>query len=62
MKKIALGLALTLVATAATAGALSDPIIEQDIIVQTAANSSIDHSVLPPLIFLIFAGLAIAFF
>lgn len=61
MKKIALGLALAVVATAASAGALTDPIIEQDIIIETAAASSVDHSILPPLIFLMFVGIALFF-
>ena len=57
MKKIALGLALTLVATTASAGALVEPVMEQGVIVEAAAASLIDHGVIPPIFFLLFVGI-----
>ncbi|MCI2399964.1 hypothetical protein [Aliiroseovarius subalbicans] len=53
MKKFLLASAITLTATSAFAGALSDPIVEADVIVEEAAGSSTDGSWLVPVMFLI---------
>ncbi|MBV7379727.1 hypothetical protein [Maritimibacter dapengensis] len=56
MKKLAIGLTLALVATAASAGALVEPIMEQEVIVQST-SSSVDHGIIPPIFFLLFVGI-----
>lgn len=61
MKKLVLGLALATLATTASAGALNDPIIADEVIVQATAASSISHAIIPPLFFLMFATIAIFF-
>lgn len=59
MKKIMLAAAITaLAATAASAGTLADPIVEPEIIVETATSSS-SAGILVPLIFLAAVGAAI---
>lgn len=57
MKKIALGLALGLIASSAMAGALIEPVMEQEIIVESTAASSFDHGIIPPIFFLLFVGI-----
>lgn len=59
MKKLVIGLALALIATSAVAGALVDPVMEQEVIVQQTSASSISHAVIPPLFFLLFVGLGL---
>lgn len=61
MKKVVLGLAFAVVATSAFAGALQDPLIEQDIIIQQTAASSIDHGIIPLVFFAMFMGVVIFF-
>jgi len=53
MKKLVLGAAFALVATAAVAGSVAPPIIEDIVIIDQAATSSVDHNFLPPAFFLI---------
>lgn len=58
MKKIALATALSFAATSAFAGALTDPIVEQDVIIKEAAASS-DHGILVPIMFLIMLAVSL---
>ena len=54
MKKLALATAFTLAASTAFAGNLSDPIIEEQVIVEETTSSAGD--ILIPLIFIVFAA------
>lgn len=52
MKKILAAAAIAAIATSATAGSYSDPIIEPIIIIEDA-SSSFDHSWLVPMLFIL---------
>ena len=54
MKKIALAAAFSLAASTAFAGNLSDPIIEEDVVIADTASSS--GGILVPLLFLVIAA------
>jgi len=60
MKNLVLGAAFALAATAATAGSVAPPIIEEPVIIEQAATSSVSDHILPPLVFLISVGLGLA--
>ena len=61
MKKVMLVAAVAaLAATAAQAGALVDPIVEPEIIVEQSSSSS--AGIIVPLVFLAFLGAAVACF
>lgn len=53
MKKLVLGAAFALAASTAMAGSLADPVIEQDIVIEQAATSSVNQHILPPLLFVL---------
>ena len=57
MKKLILGAAFALAVSAATAGSVAPPIIEQDVVIEQAATSSVSHHIMPPAFFLISVGL-----
>ena len=59
MKKLVLATAFALAASSATAGSLSDPIIEQEVIIEQAATSSINQHILPPLMFVMMVAGAV---
>ena len=59
MKKLILGAAFALVATSAVAGSVAPPIIEPTVIVDQAATSSVNHHILPPVLFLITVASAV---
>ncbi|PIE07901.1 MAG: hypothetical protein CSA74_05195 [Rhodobacterales bacterium] len=52
MKKFVLGAAFALVASTAVAGSVAPPVI-QDVVIVNESTSSVDHSFLPPVFFLI---------
>ncbi len=54
MKKFALATAFTLAASTAFAGNLSDPIIEEPVIVEETSSSA--GGILVPLLFIVFAA------
>ncbi len=56
MKKLAFAAVLMLAASSATAGSLAEPIMPADIVIQQAATSSVDHAILPPLVFITLVG------
>ncbi len=58
MKKLILGAAFALVATSAVAGSVAPPIIEDTVIIDQAATSSVNHAIIPPVLFLISVGAA----
>ena len=62
MKKLILGAAFALVATSAVAGSVAPPIVEAPVIIEQSATSSVNHHILPPVLFLISIGAAIALF
>jgi len=45
-------------ATSAMAGSLAEPIIAEEVIVQQTATSSVNHHILPPLLFVLAVGSA----
>ncbi|HHL20523.1 MAG TPA: hypothetical protein ENJ52_03240 [Aliiroseovarius sp.] len=53
MKKIALAFAFAATATTAVAGALSDPIVEPQVIIEESAASSVSQQWLVPGMFLL---------
>ena len=59
MKKVVLGAAFALVASTALAGSVAPPVIEDAVIVDQAATSSVNHHVLPPVMFLLSVGAAL---
>jgi len=59
MKKLSIAAAIALSATAANAGALVDPIVEPEIIIEEAATSS-SSGLLIPLLLLIMIGAAVS--
>jgi len=59
MRKLLLGAAFALAASSATAGSIEGPIVDQDIIIEQAPTSSINHHILPPLFFVLMVGGAI---
>ena len=59
MKNLILAGALTLTATSAFAGALTDPIVEPTVIIEEASASS-SHGILVPIMLLIALGVAVA--
>jgi len=58
MKKLVLGAAFVVAATSAMAGSLAEPIIAEEVIVQQTATSSVNHHILPPLLFVLAVGSA----
>ena len=58
---LAAALALGPMTTAASAGSLAGPAVEQDIIIQQAATSSINPHLLPPVLFVAFVGASLLF-
>ena len=56
MKKLVLGAAFALVASTAVAGSVAPPIMEDTVIIETTATSSVSHHIIPPLLFLISVG------
>ncbi len=56
MKKLVLGAAFALVATASVAGSVAPPIIEDTVIIEQSSTSSANHHILPPLLFLMSVG------
>ena len=56
MRKLLLGAAFALAATTATAGSIEGPVVEQDVIIEMAPTSSINHHLLPPLFFVLAVG------
>ena len=56
MKKLVLGAAFALVASSAMAGSLAGPVLDQQIIIESAPVSSIDQHLLVPLFFIIAVG------
>ena len=59
MKKLVLGAAFALVASTAIAGSVAPPIIEDAVIIETTATSSVNHHILPPVMFLLSVGAAL---
>ncbi|MEC7762674.1 MAG: hypothetical protein VX874_12280 [Pseudomonadota bacterium] len=59
MTKVIMGAALVLLATSAVAGTLVEPIMDQAVIVQDTASSAFSHAIIPPIFFLLIAGIAI---
>lgn len=59
MKKILLGTALALLASSAFAGALVEPIVEPELIIEQTAASSFDHGIIVPIFFLLFLGISV---
>ncbi len=59
MKKVVLGAAFALVASTAIAGSVAPPIIEDTVIIEQAATSSVSHHIIPPMLFLISVGAAL---
>ncbi|MBD3814388.1 MAG: hypothetical protein IE917_19640 [Betaproteobacteria bacterium] len=59
MKKFVLGAAFALAATSAMAGSLAAPVMEQEVIVQQAATSSVNQHIIPPALFIISVGLGL---
>lgn len=60
MKKLILGAAFALVATSAVAGSVAPPIVEAPVIIEQSSTSSVNHHILPPLMFILAVGSAIA--
>ncbi len=61
MKKLALAAAFGLFATSAVAGSCcTDPIVEPIILLEQSEASSLDHDLLPPLMFLLLVAGALA--
>ncbi len=61
MKKLALAVTFSLVATSAVAGSCcTDPIVEPRILMERSESSSMDHNLLPPIMFLLLVSGAIA--
>lgn len=56
MKKLVLGAAFAVAANAAMAGSLAVPVMEEEIIIEQAATSSVNHHILPPLFFVMFVA------
>lgn len=61
MKKLVLGAAFALLATGAIAGSIAGPVMEPAVIIEQAQGSSVNHHILPPLIFLLSVGLGVVF-
>lgn len=59
MKKLSIAAAIALSATAANAGALVDPIVEPEIIIEEASSSS-SAGLLIPILLLIMIGVALS--
>jgi len=59
MKKLVLGAAFAPLASAAVAGSVAPPIVEDVVIVEQTATSSVSHDFLPPLMFLISVASAV---
>lgn len=59
MKKLVLGAAFALVASTAVAGSVAPPILEDAVIIEQAATSSVSHHIIPPALFLISVGAAL---
>jgi hypothetical protein len=59
MNKIILAVTLALVAGSAFGGALIDPVMDQQVIVQDTASSAISHHAIPLLFFLFFVSLGL---
>lgn len=57
MKNLILAGAISLIATSAFAGALTDPIVEPDVIIEAATTSS-SQGIIVPIFFLIMLGAA----
>jgi lipid-A-disaccharide synthase-like uncharacterized protein len=53
MKKFVLSAVFALAATSAMAGSIAGPILDEEVIVQQAATSSVNQHILPPAFFLI---------
>ncbi|SMH46962.1 hypothetical protein [Maritimibacter sp. HL-12] len=60
MKKLLLGTAFALLATGAIAGSIAEPVMEPEVIIEQAQGSSVNHHILPPLIFVLSVGLGMA--
>ena len=60
MKKLILGAAFALVASTAFAGSVAPPIIEDTVIIEQAATSSVSHHLIPAMLFVIAVGGALA--
>jgi len=60
MKKLVLGAAFALVASSAMAGSIAEPVMQPEVIIEQAQGSSVNHHILPPLIFLLSVGLGMA--
>lgn len=60
MKKLVLGAAFALIATGAIAGSIAGPVMEPAVIIEQAQGSSVNHHILPPLMFLLAVGLSMA--
>jgi len=61
MKKLVLGAAFALTASAAMAGSIAEPVVTEDVIIQQAAASSVSHHILPPLAFVMLVAGAVLF-
>lgn len=59
MKKVILSAAFALATTAAVAGTVAPPLVKPNIIIEQTPTSSVDHAVIPPLMFLISVATAI---
>ena len=59
MKKIGFSMLALFVATPALSGALVDPIVEQDVIIQEAASSSSGGLLIPLLLIVLLAAVAL---
>ncbi|GGD20670.1 hypothetical protein GCM10011358_01540 [Sinisalibacter lacisalsi] len=59
MKKLVLGAAFALAASTAMAGSVAEPVLDQEIIIEQAPASSVNHHILPPLFFVLFVGGAV---
>lgn len=59
MKKFVLGAVFSAFATTAMAGSIAGPVVEEDIIVQQAATSSVNQHILPPALFVFFVASAL---
>lgn len=53
MKKLALSVAFAVLASAATAGSLAEPMVAPEMVVEQASTSSVDQNIIPPAFFLL---------
>lgn len=58
MKKLVLATVFALAASSAMAGSIAGPVIEQDVVIQQAASSSVNQNIIPPALFVVFTGLS----